>query len=191
MNTRIILQKWNDILVPAPGEIVMEQETNKIKIGDGKTNFANLPYVDDNPPELQLSIGAKAFIEDHIELLENDDYETFYSLIKTTELAREVSKALFKAGLNPKEHLKECPKGCESVFYYEGKDDPNATIKNRGWANTSYPNRGKTQYQWITTSPNRGKLWNDYIIGYDIDKEVEAMKKEIDYLQTWTLEDNE
>ena len=182
---------WDDIFVPAAGEIVMDQETNKIKIGDGKTNFANLPYIEDNPPETTLSEQAKEFIENNIEYLEVNDYETFYSHITSVELAREVSKALFKAGLNPKEHLKECPRGCASIFYYEGKDDPNATIKNRGWGHIHHPNRGKTQYQWITTFPNGSKHWEDYIIGYDIDKEVETIKKEIDYLQTWTLEDDE
>ena len=98
---------------------------------------------------------------------------------------------MFKAGLNPKEHLKECPKGCESIFYYEGKDDPNATIKNRGWGNMYHPNRGKAQPQWITTTPNGGKHWGQYIIGYDLDKEVEELQKRIDYLETWTLEDDE
>ena len=143
---------WDDIFVPAAGEVIIEQETDKIKIGDGKTRFANLKYIDGNPPELTLSKQAKEFIENNIEYLEVNDYETFYSHITTVELAREVSKALFKAGLNPKEHLKECPRGCESIFYYEGKDDPNATIKNRGWAiiNNPHPNTGKTQYQWIT-----------------------------------------
>ena len=186
MNIRTMIKEWDSLLVPAAGEIVIDPETNKIKVGDGKTNFANLPYIDDNPPEPQLSLGAKAFIEDHIELLENNDYETFYSKIKTPALAREVSKALFKAGLNPKEHLKECPRGCESIFYHEGKDDPNATIKTRGWANINnpHPNRGKTQYQWITTAPSRG--WKEYIIDYDVDKELE------DYLKpTWKLEDDE
>ena len=185
------LSAWDDILVPYAGEVVIEQGTNKIKIGDGKTNFANLPYVDGNPPEMTLSEKAKEFIEKNIEYLEANDYETFYSHITSVALAREVSKALFKAGLNPKEHLKECPRGCESIFYYEGGYDPDEefkeTIKQRGWANirNPHPNRGKTQYQWITTAPNSGKHWDEYIIGYDVDKEVEALEKEIEYLQTW------
>lgn len=191
------ISPWEDILVPYAGEVVIEPGTNRIKIGDGKTNFADLPYVDGNPPEEQLSIGAKAFIEDHIHLLDNNDYETFYSLIKTTALAREVSKALFKAGLNPKEHLKECPRGCESIFYYEGSydsdEDFKQTIKQRGWANirNPHPNRGKTQYQWLTTSRNSDVYWNEYISRYDVDNKVENIKKKIDYLQTWKLEDNE
>ena len=182
---------WDDIFVPAAGEVIIEQETDKIKIGDGKTRFANLKYIDGNPPELTLSKQAKEFIENNIEYLEVNDYETFYSHITTVELAREVSKALFKAGLNPKKHLKECPRGCESIFYYEGKDDPNATIKNRGWANINYPNTGKTQYQWITTALNRGKYRDQYITGYEIDKEVEELKKKIDYLESWTWGDDE
>ena len=192
MTTRMMLKQWNDLLVPALGEIVMEQETNRIKIGDGKTNFANLPYIEDNPPEMTLSEQAKQFIENNIEYLEVDDYETFYSHITSVALAREVSKALFKAGLNPKEHLKECPRGCESIFYYEGGSDPNEefkeTLKQRGWANLNnpHPNRGKIQYQWITTSPKDNKHYNDYIIGYDIDKEVEKISKEIEYLSSWT-----
>ena len=197
MTTRMLLKQWNDILVPAAGEIVIEQETNRIKIGDGKTNFANLPYVEDNPPEMILSEQAKQFIENNIEYLEVDDYETFYSHITSVALAREVSKALFKAGLNPKEHLKECPRGCESIFYYEGGYDPNEdfkeTIKQRGWANirNPLPNRGKTQYQWITTAPNSGKYWNQYIIGYDMEKEIKEIEKQIDYLVSWEPEDDE
>ena len=192
MTTRMMLKQWNDILVPAAGEIVVEQGTNKIKIGDGKTNFANLPYVEDNPPEMTLSEQAKEVIENNIEYLEANDYETFYSHITSVALAREVSKALFKAGLNPKEHLKECPRGCESIFYYEGGYDPNEefkeTIKQRGWANliNPHPNRGKTQYQWITTSPKNDKYYLDYIIDYDVDKELK------DYLKPkWKLEDDE
>lgn len=185
------MNSWNDVIVPAAGEVIIEQESNKIKIGDGKTTFANLPYIDGNPPESQLSIGARAFIEDHIELLDNDDYETFYSLIKTVSLAREVSKALFKAGLNPKEHLKECPRGCESIFYYEGKEDPNATIKNRVWANiNAHPNSNKAQYTWITTAHNTGKYWDEYISGYDVDKRRRDQENR-SYLQTWTLEEAE
>ena len=183
-----ISSAWDDIIVPAAGEVIIEQETNKIKIGDGKTNFADLPYIDGNPPEMTLSEKAKEFIENNIEYLEVNDYETFYSHITTVELAREVSKALFKAGLNPKEHLKECPRGCESIFYYEGKEDPNAKNKNRSWATVSYPRKGKAQYQWITTAPNSGKY--EYIVNY-IDEKVENIKKELDYLQTWKLEDDE
>ena len=81
----------------------------------------------------------------------------------------------------------KCPRGCESIFYYEGKDDPNAAMKNRSWSTISYPRRGKAQYQWITTELNNNKHWAECIIDYD--KEVEAIKKEIDYLQTWELED--
>lgn len=175
---------WNDVLVPALGEVVVEQETNKIKIGDGKTNFANLPYIDGNPPEPQLSIGAKAFIEDHIELLENNDYETFYSLIKTTELAREVSKALFKAGLNPKQHLKKCPRGCESIFYYEGNYDPNEDFMR------ILKQKGRSLLTWVTTADNSSENWNEYISDY-IDEKVENIKKKIDHLQRWTLEEDE
>lgn len=138
-----------------------------------------------------LSEQAKQFIENNIEYLEVHDYETFYSHITTVDLAREVSKALFKAGLNPKEHLKECPRGCESIFYYEGKDDPNATIKNRGWSNMHHHNRGKPKYQWVTTDSNNGKYWNEYIIGSRIEKVVEDIKKELDCLRTWTLGEDE
>ena len=182
------LSVWDGIFVPAAGEVVKEQGTNKIKIGDGKTDFANLPYVDDNPSERKDAISprVKKFIEENIVLIENDDYDTLYSQITNPLFAREVTVELFKSGLNPKPHVSKIPAGCASVFYYEG-EDPNETNKQRGWANISYPNRGKTQYTWITTAPNNGQHWDEYIIDYDIDKEVETIKKEIEYLSSWTL----
>ena len=184
------IDAWDDIFVPALGEVVIEQGTNKIKIGDGVKMFKDLPYVE-TTPRMTLSEQAKEFIENNIEYLETNDYETFYSRIKTVALAREVSKALFKAGLNPKEHLKECPRGCESIFYYEGKDDPNATIKNRGWANIKnpHPNRGKSWTMW----DQKLKTAQDYIIGYDTTaKETNTLKELEDYLKPkWKLEDDE
>ena len=121
---------WDGILVPAAGEIVVDKQTNKMKIGDGITEFADLPYVESTPTETTLSKQAKQFIEDNIEYLDINDYESFYSHITTVELAREVSKALFRAGLNPKAHLKKCPRGCESIFYYEGKDEILIKVKD-------------------------------------------------------------
>lgn len=178
------MSAWDDIVVPAKGEVVMEHGTNKIKIGDGKTNFANLPYVDGNPPEMTLSEQAKEFIENNIEYLEVNDYETFYSRITSIALAREVSHALFKAGLNPNKYLKECPAGCKSIFYHY---DPNAGLK--GYLNKEKRVDKNPQHTWITTALNSSKRWDEYIIDYDIDKEVENIKNETDYLQTWMLEE--
>ena len=177
------MSAWDDIRVPAAGEIVIEQGSNKIKIGDGKTNFANLPYVEGNPPENKLSDRARELIENNIDLIERNEYDAFYNEIHDVELAREVSKALFKAGLNPKPYVTTIPRGCQDVFYYEGEKDPNDK-KKRGWVNINnpHPNRGKTQYQWITTSPKDDKYFNDFIT----DKKLE------NYLNpVWELDDDE
>ena len=119
------MNSWDTAPVPAAGEVVIELETNKIKIGDGKTNFANLPYIDGSPSHLEykLSDKVKQFIENNITYIKSKDYDMFYSQITNPSFAREVTEALLLAGMNPRPYLSYCPKGCESLFHYDDKDD--------------------------------------------------------------------
>lgn len=109
-------------LVPVAGEIIMDATTNKLKVGDGKTAIKDLPWVDygvdSGEEESSLSIGARAFLEDHIDLIENNDYDTLYSRIAmaTPALAQEVTRALLKADLNPKPYLSKIPQSIRHIL---------------------------------------------------------------------------
>ena len=106
--------------VPIAGELIMDATSNKLKIGDGKTSIKDLPWVDIGldlaKEETSLSIGTKAFLEDHIDLIENNDYDTLYSRIATQALAQEVTRALLKASLNPKPYLSKIPQSIRHIL---------------------------------------------------------------------------
>ena len=107
-------------IVPIVGEIIMDVETNKLKIGDSKTTIKDLPWVyytiDSAKEKSSLSLTAKIFIENNIELIDNNDYDTLYSLIATPALAQEITRALLKAGLNPKPYLSNIPKSIRHIL---------------------------------------------------------------------------
>ena len=100
-------------LIPVAGEIIMDATSDKVKIGDGKSHLKDLPWVDLGvdlaKEEPKLSRAARMFIENNIELIENNDYDTLYSHIATPALAQEVTRALLKADLNPKPYLSKIP----------------------------------------------------------------------------------
>ena len=56
------------------------------------------------------------FIENNIELIENNDYDTLYSHIATPALAQEVTRALLKAELNPKPYLNKIPQSIRHIL---------------------------------------------------------------------------
>ena len=107
-------------IVPVAGEIIMDATSNKLKIGDGVTAIKDLPWVDFGldlaKEESSLSRTARMFIENNIELIENNDYDTLYSLIATPALAQEVTRALLKADLNPKPYLSKIPQSIRHIL---------------------------------------------------------------------------
>ena len=56
------------------------------------------------------------FIENNIELIEANDYDTLYSHIATHALAEEVTRALLKADLNPKPYLSNIPDSIRHIL---------------------------------------------------------------------------
>ena len=106
--------------VPLAGEIIMDATSNKLKVGDGKTAVKDLPWVDYGidfaKEESSLSRTARMFIENNIDLIENDDYDTLYSRIATPALAQEVTRALLKADLNPKPYLTKIPNSIRHIL---------------------------------------------------------------------------
>ena len=126
MNMSVTLKRMPTVdtlisdIVPVAGEIIIDTTSNKLKIGDGKTAIKDLPWVDFGidlaKEESSLSIGTRAFIEDHIDLIENNDYDTLYSLIATPALAQEVTRALLKADLNPKHYLSNIPNSIKHIL---------------------------------------------------------------------------
>lgn len=119
----------------------------------------DIKYEYSEPIRPTMSYSAKIFIEKYIDLLVNNKYDEFYSKITSTSLAKEITKILFASGLNPKEHMSKCPKGCESLFYYEGKEDPNEKLKT--YYNVNPSKSGKSLYTW-NTSP----IWEDLYVDY-------------------------
>ena len=117
-------------------------------------------YEYSEPQTKSLSYSAKTIIEKYIHLIVENKYDEFYDKITSIKLAREVTKALYQAGLNPKEHMSYCPKGCESLFYYEGKEDPNAKL--RGYTTLPGNRSGKSLYTWDTSA-----LKTDHVVYYN------------------------
>ena len=117
-------------IVPVAGEIIMDATSNKLKVGDGKTAIKDLPWV--NPDiglakeESSLSRTARMFIENNIELIEKNDYDTLYSRIATPALAQEVTRALLKAELNPKPYLGKIPQSIRHILEPEDVWSENA-----------------------------------------------------------------
>ena len=109
-------------IVPLNGELIMDATSNKLKVGDGKTAIKDLPWVDFDlgidsaKEESSLSRTARMFIENNIELIENNDYDTLYSHIATPALAQEVTRALLKADLNPKPYLSKIPQSIKHIL---------------------------------------------------------------------------
>ena len=107
-------------IVPVAGEIIMDATSDKVKIGDGKSHLKDLPWVDLGldlaKEEPKLSRAARMFIENNIELIENNDYDTLYSHIATPALAQEVTRALLKADLNPKPYLTNIPNSIRHIL---------------------------------------------------------------------------
>ena len=126
MNTHVTLKRMPTVamqiseLVPVAGELIMDATSNKLKVGDGKTAIKDLPWVDytidSAKEESTLSRTARMFIENNIELIENNDYDTLYSHIATPALAQEVTRALLKADLNPKPYLTNIPRSIRHIF---------------------------------------------------------------------------
>lgn len=107
-------------IVPLAGDIIMDVTSNKVKIGDGKSHLKDLPLVtlgvNLSREESSLSRTARMFIENNIDLIENNDYDTLYSHIATPALAQEVTRALLKADLNPKPYLSNIPNSIRHIL---------------------------------------------------------------------------
>ena len=109
--------------VPDLGELIMDATFNKLKVGDGKTAIKDLPWVDLDidlaKEESSLSHTARMFIENNIEFIEKNDYDTLYSHIATPALAQEITRALLKADLNPKHYLSNIPNSIKHLLETE------------------------------------------------------------------------
>ena len=107
-------------IVPVAGELIMDVTSNKLKIGDGVTSIKDSswfdPGIDLAREESSLSRTARMFIENSIELIENNDYDTLYSHIATPALAQEVTRALLKADVNPKPYLSTIPQSIRHIL---------------------------------------------------------------------------
>lgn len=126
MNTFLTLKRMPTFdmqisdIVPVAGELIMDATSCRVKIGDGKTAIKDLSWVDLDidlaKEESNLSHTARVFIENNIELIENNDYDTLYSHIATPDLAQEVTIALLKADLNPKPYLTNIPSSIRHIL---------------------------------------------------------------------------
>ena len=116
-------------LVPNAGETLMDATSYKLKRGDGKTSLKDLPWVDIVGVDLakeesSLSRTARVFIENNIDLIEKNDYDTLYSRISTPALAQVVTKELLAADIDPKPYLSKIPQSIRHIL------EPNNVWKN-------------------------------------------------------------
>lgn len=126
MNTSVTFKRMPTVdmqisdVVPQAGELIMDVTTNRLKVGDGKSHLKDLTWVyygnDSAKEESSLSRTACMFIENNIDLIENNDYDTLYSKIATPALAQEVTRALLKADLNPKQYLSNIPNSIRHIL---------------------------------------------------------------------------
>ena len=136
MNIAMTLKRMSTVdmqisdIVPLAGELIMDATSNKLKVGDGKRPIKDLPWVDldidSAKEESSLSRTARMFIENNIELIEKNDYDTLYSRIATPALAQEVTRALLKAELNPKPYLSKIPQSIRHILEPEDVWSENA-----------------------------------------------------------------
>lgn len=103
--------------VPAAGELLLDKETNLLKIGDGKTAVKDLCFISCDlsgtyEPENNFVISneAKEFIKNNKDLIARNCFDYLYDeLLLNPPLMREVTSALLYAGINPKEYLYRVP----------------------------------------------------------------------------------
>lgn len=111
--------------VPGNGEIIMDETSNKIKIGDGVTPIKDLSWVHlgidlstEPSRKYKMSDSVKYFIEQYIDLIEECRFDELYSMMNpaSIEFIRDVTAALLEAGINPTPYLTTVPRSIQDML---------------------------------------------------------------------------
>ena len=113
----------NTDFVPAVGEVFINKDTNELKVGDGKTKIADLPYISTTvsapePAKFEPCNVTKEYIKQYKDLIASNDFDEFYKHLEgsSTFVIRDVTKTLIEAGINIKEHLTTVPRCIQDML---------------------------------------------------------------------------
>lgn len=162
--------------VPASGELLLDKETNRLKIGDGKTAVKDLCFISCDlsysyKPEnnYEISSEAKEFIKNNKHLIAQNFFDDLYDqLLSNPPLMREVTNALLYAGINPKEYLYKVPSGISDLL-----SEPSHNSKWTTYIDTGVYTKQELDARIQGEIGEGACLWslnnhttNDIIIGY-------------------------
>ena len=105
--------------IPANGELLLDKETNLLKIGDGKTAVKDLPYISTVKADKEtVPDYVKQIIKKYSNLIEENRFnELLDNLIPSAHTG--VVRALLKAGIDVKSHLDPVPSTVKHLFEEE------------------------------------------------------------------------
>ena len=105
--------------VPANGELVLDKETNLLKIGDGKAAVKDLPYISTAKPDKEfIPDYVRQIIKKYSHLIEENRFnELLDNIIPSAHTG--VVRALLKAGIDVKSHLQPIPPTVQHLFEEE------------------------------------------------------------------------
>ena len=105
--------------VPANGELVLDKETNLLKIGDGKTAVKDLPYIATAKADKEsVPDYVKKIIKKYSHLIEENRFnELLDNIIPSAHTG--VVRTLLEAGIDVKSHLFPIPSTVKHLFEEE------------------------------------------------------------------------
>ena len=98
--------------VPYAGELLIDNKTGEIRIGDGKNAYKDLPIVSSGislstAEEMTTFGSAFDYIKYYSDLIDANDFDTFFNKLPTSELRKEIYGLLVEAGIDPKPYLSD------------------------------------------------------------------------------------
>ena len=94
-----------------PGDIIMDSESNNIKVGDGKTAIKDLPWIVQgvDTSKEKISPEVRKFIKDNLNLIKENDFEELFKRTRYLHEAVELAQVLKAAGIDLKQHMTVIP----------------------------------------------------------------------------------
>lgn len=133
--------------VPANGELLLDKETNLLKVGDGKTAVKDLPYLSTGKSDTLTAKSDKESVPDYVRQIikkysnlieENRFNELLDNIVPSANTG--VVRALLQAGIDVKSHLYPIPSTVKHLFEEDGwsldlaqtytQDEINAKLHN-------------------------------------------------------------
>lgn len=119
MTLRGFTNSQNLDYVPYNGELLIDQETNLFKIGDGKTAVKDLQYISTAKADKEsVPDYVRQIIKKYANLIEENRFnELLDNIIPSAHTG--VVRALLKAGIDVKSHLNPIPPSVQHLFEEE------------------------------------------------------------------------